>query len=359
MLDPTLSREWHASRNGLLSPIDVMAGSIARVWWRCEKGPDHEWKASVAERRRGRGCPFCAGRRVARDRSLAVVAPVVAAEWHPTKNGDLTPADVLPGSGRRVWWRCGADPDHEWLAPVNARALRHTSCPFCEGKRASAYHSLASRFPRLIAEWNPRRNKELRPEDVTPGTPRLVWWQCSKGHEWRASVADRTTDGSGCPFCSHHRVAPETCLAAVRPELAHEWHPTKNGGLTPEAVLPHSAVKVWWKCPRGEDHEWQATPDARAAKSPPVGCPFCGNRRLSTTNSLATRFPALAREWHPQRNGKLTPEDILYVHRKHVWWKCQFGHEWRAVVRARTTLGTGCPVCAGRRRRSPVTKRKS
>lgn len=31
--------------------------------------------------------------------SLAEVVPELAAEWHPTLNGELTPYDVLPGSG--------------------------------------------------------------------------------------------------------------------------------------------------------------------------------------------------------------------------------------------------------------------
>ncbi|MBQ03466.1 hypothetical protein CL673_01980 [Candidatus Bathyarchaeota archaeon] len=27
-------------------------------------------------------------------------------EGHPTQNGDLTPAQVAPGSGKKVWWIC-------------------------------------------------------------------------------------------------------------------------------------------------------------------------------------------------------------------------------------------------------------
>ena len=46
--------------------------------------------------------------------SLAARRPRLAAEWHPTKNGNLQPSDVTPGMGKRVWWRCSADPDHEW-----------------------------------------------------------------------------------------------------------------------------------------------------------------------------------------------------------------------------------------------------
>ncbi len=38
-------------------------------------------------------------------------------------------------------------------------------------------------------------------------------------------------------------------LATLYPKLAKEWHPSKNGDLTPESVLPNSNKKVWWLLP--------------------------------------------------------------------------------------------------------------
>ena len=45
-------------------------------------------------------------------------APRVAKEWHPTKNGKLTPRDVVFGSARVVWWKCPEGRDHEWRVAV-------------------------------------------------------------------------------------------------------------------------------------------------------------------------------------------------------------------------------------------------
>jgi len=42
------------------------------------------------------------------------------------------------------------------------------------------------------------------------------------------------------------------------PELVKEWHPTKNGNLTPEQVTFGSDKKVWWKCSKEQSHEWKA-----------------------------------------------------------------------------------------------------
>jgi hypothetical protein len=56
--NPNLTKEWHPVRNGKLTPKDITPGSNKKVWWRCKKR--HEWKASVGNRNRGRGCPYCA-----------------------------------------------------------------------------------------------------------------------------------------------------------------------------------------------------------------------------------------------------------------------------------------------------------
>ena len=38
-----------------------------------------------------------------RKQNLLVANPILANEWHPTNNGKLTPADVVAGSGRKLY----------------------------------------------------------------------------------------------------------------------------------------------------------------------------------------------------------------------------------------------------------------
>lgn len=65
----------------------------------------HTWEALPTNLLRGFGCPFCSGMLpIPGETDLATVNPELAAQWHPTKNGDLTPADVKAGSTNRVWW---------------------------------------------------------------------------------------------------------------------------------------------------------------------------------------------------------------------------------------------------------------
>ena len=63
--------------------------------------------------------------------SLLAVNPVLAAQWHHTKNGTLRPEDVSGGSTKRIWWRCEKDPKHEWQATPNSRTNKKTGCPLC------------------------------------------------------------------------------------------------------------------------------------------------------------------------------------------------------------------------------------
>ena len=65
-----------------------------------------EWEARIGHRNDCSDCPFLSGRLVWKGyNDLATNNPQLAAQWHPEKNGDLTPEMVTPSSGRKVWWK--------------------------------------------------------------------------------------------------------------------------------------------------------------------------------------------------------------------------------------------------------------
>src|SRR5205085_10428533 len=111
--------------------------------------------------------------------------------------------------------------------------------------------TLAESLPRLGAEWHESRNDGLRPDEVSVGSSRRVWWRCAAGHEWQARVGNRARGGTGCPFCAGTRPTPGDCLAATHPVLAAQWHPTRNGALTPALVRQGSNRLAWWRCEQG------------------------------------------------------------------------------------------------------------
>lgn len=171
-----------------------------------------------------------------------------------------------------------------------------------------------------------------------------VWWVCNKGHEWEATLNSRSY-GNGCPYCSGKKASPEHNLGQRFPDVAKEWHPTKNGDMKPSDFTPNSGEEAWWLCPEG--HEYIAT---ISHKSSGRGCPFCAGKQVDDSNSLATLYPDVAREWHPTKNGELTPDIVTSGSGVKVWWLCSQGHEYPSLISGRTQ-GRGCPFC------SPKTSR--
>jgi len=265
---PDIAAEWHFEKNGHLLPSEVSSWSHTKVWWRCSLA--HEWSTRIGARTNGSNCPHCANLAVRPEISLAITRPDLAREWHSLKNGDRNPLNTARGDARKYWWKCAEG--HEWLASPNKRSNPSASgrCPFCSGRIAMAGNCLATLFPNLAQEWHPSKNHNLSPSNVLPGSTRKIWWRCAAGHEWHATPASRSKRGTGCRICSCRIASPFYNLASAKPGLAQEWHPIKNGGLTPEKITPSSAKKIWWRCTR--EHEWQASVSNRNKGK---GCPFC------------------------------------------------------------------------------------
>ena len=136
------------------------------------------------------------------------------------------------------------------------------------------------------------------------------------------------------------------CVRTGREDLLAQWHEDGNAPLTPDNVAVSSHRKVWWRCDRG--HLWQASVAARTWGG--TGCPVCaGKVVLPGENDLASLFPHIARQWHREKNGPLTPDNVSPYSNRKVWWLCPQGHPYQAVVSGRTLRGSGCPYCAGKR----------
>ena len=62
------------------------------------------------------------------------------------------------------------------------------------------HNSLYKMEPELVKEWHPTANGNLTPRKVNLIYPKPVWWICSRGHEWEATIKSRIK-GIGCPVC--------------------------------------------------------------------------------------------------------------------------------------------------------------
>lgn len=277
-LYPEIAAQFDKTRNVGLNPAHLSPGSSQCVWWLCSKG--HSWRTSVHQRvGRRTQCPKCTGRiAIAGETDLATTYPALLQEWDYTRN-TIAPESVKAGTEKKVWWLCSRG--HAWEARISNRTALDRGCPYCTHQLVlSGETDLATLHPGIAAEWHPHKNLPLLPTQVFPNAKAKVWWLCGLGHEWQTAVANRTA-GRGCQVCSGQAELPGfNDLVTLRPEIAVEWHPTRNGVLQPDGVTKSSGKKVWWRCSQG--HEWQQTIAYRTARN--SKCLVCSKRKRNNAN---------------------------------------------------------------------------
>ena len=341
---PELVKEWHPTKNGNLTPDNVTSVSGKEVWWICLKNKEHIYKQRVSYHVKSKKCPICSGKKLAKSNSLATLFPQIAKEWHSTKNGTLTPNDVTANSHINVWWQCPINDKHEYKSRIDQRTKRKSKCPICQNKKIIYENSLEALFPDLITEWDYEKNIDIKPSELGAGSSLKVWWKCEKNHSWQTRISDRTK-GSNCPQCNKPVPHSLQTLDKANPELLIEWNTTKNENLKPSDFTAGSSKKVWWICSNC-GHEWKAVIFNRARKK--RGCPECHKKGVDKQKSLATLFPKVAAEWHPELNKPLTPKDVSYGSGRLVWWQCSKNknHIWQAIIKNRTSATPNkCPEC--------------
>jgi predicted pyridoxine 5'-phosphate oxidase superfamily flavin-nucleotide-binding protein len=201
---------------------------------------------------------------------------------------DRTIHDFGPGSHKDFLWRCRTC-GHEWKATMGNRT-RGTGCPKCAGKVVTKDNCLSATHPVVAAKWDYGRNAGLTPENVKASSHKRVYFLCAKGHSTPHYVYQMVMNG-GCKICAGQVATPEENLEAWFPEVAAQWHPTKNGDLKPSMVRPRSHNIVWWLCPRG--HVYEMTVDKRTGRG--SGCSRCrkgpSKQQMRAYSEIACVFP--------------------------------------------------------------------
>ena len=399
-INPTLAKEWNYEKNNGLTPMDVLPNSNKKVWWKCSKG--HEWQVTINSRNNGVGCPYCSGRYAVRgENDLQTVNPTLAKEWNYEKNNGLTPMDVLPNSNKKAWWKCSEG--HEWQAKISNRN-NGSGCPHCAGQCiVKGENDLQTVNPVLGEEWNYEKNDGLTPMDVLPNSNKKVWWKCSKGHEWQATISNRNS-GNGCPVCNSERKTsfPEyELMYYLKRSGLDVIHSYRAKGYELDIYIPSLRIAIeydgyYWhknrirkdieknyKCKKdgiklyrlreglpplndsSKDYIVQENQKNLSKVLEAILCEITGdcitvdmetdavvieNLRVFTEkeNSLFFSNPEITGEWHCEKNGVLKPEHFAPNSHRKVWWKCQKGHEWQASI-ANRNKGRGCPYCSGKK----------
>ena len=158
----------------------------------------------------------------------------------------------------------------------------------------------------LLLDWDDEKNKK-DPSDYAPYSNKRVYWKCHVcGHKWGSTLNNRTKLHRGCPCCNNRVLVPgKNDLSTKYPELAKEWHPTKNGDLKPCDVFSSQNKKVWWLCPNG--HEYQATINHRSGKLG-TNCPICYSGRQTSFREQALYY--YVRQMYPDAINRYKTEGL-------------------------------------------------
>lgn len=403
-LSPHIAQEWDIEKNHPLLPTDVFNNSHTKVWWLCKNG--HNWQASPNHRvSKGRGCPYCCHnpKVLIGVNDFQTIHPDIAREWHPTKNGLLSPNQFTANSDKSFWWRCIKG--HEWKTSINHRS-NGSNCPFCNQSLQTSfpeqaiYYYIRKAYPDTINGYTELFNNHGMELDIyIPSQKTGIEYDglafhrskvinqreiqkysvCKKNDIFLIRIReDESIDTSNICDKSifvkasldsvlfelirylpklaqieiniekddaeirqfYYTLLRDNSLETLYPDLCKEWNYEQNKELTPNMFLPHSKTKVWWIC--SLNHTWKAEIDSRTYGR---GCPYCSNVKvLLGYNDLESTSPDLIKEWDFSKNT-FSPASVVSGSRKKAWWLCsKCGKSWLAEISSRSR-GHGCPSC--------------
>lgn len=360
LTDEKLVKEWDYERNGDTRPENVTPFSNKSVSWRCSTC-GHVWSAKICNRSNGRGCPCCSNQVVVAGKNdLATTHPALASEWHPSKNGSLTPRGVTYGCTKKVWWLCPKG--HEYQATVSHRS-NGTNCPKCYAGRQTSFaeqaffYYIKKAFPDAVNRYRDIFDNGMELDIYIPSIHLAIEYDGIYWHKTEKSSRERekyeicrsngiklirmkesdvtqpdTADEVFLMVNSENRKQLEQHIRYLLDKID-----LRSNMWTRRKPVFHSPVDINIQRDELEIREYMT----------------------EIKGSLQELRPDIAEEWHPTKNGDLTPNRFSIGSDFNAWWKCkECGHEWQTTIGHRVS-GTGCNECYRRRNREhhPLAKK--
>jgi Zn finger protein HypA/HybF involved in hydrogenase expression len=205
---------WDYQKNDAigLHADGITSGADKVAWWLCPTcGSSYDME--VYRIKAGRGCPYCAGKRVNTTNSLVDNYPDIAATYASDNTIDVHL--LTYGSSKSCLWVCGKY-GHVYKKTVKAR-VHGQGCPYCAASNTTlltGFNDFSTLHPELLKDWEYNKNKKS-PSEYVHGSKKSVWWKCRQcGHEWRTAIDNRARCHSGCPSCAMHTSKAEQEMTA-------------------------------------------------------------------------------------------------------------------------------------------------
>lgn len=335
--------DWEKN-DSTLNTKAIRRGSEKILFWKCHKG--HSWSTKVYKRTQGQNCPYCSNKKILQGyNDFFTTIPSAKLLWDFDKNS-LNPLTLTQASSKIAFWKC--ENGHQWESKicniVKSLKFNNDPCAFCSGRKViKGKNSLGDLYPHLAEQWfEYKQDTSIGPFDVHCRSSKMISWKCSLGHIWDAKITGRVSQKIGCPYCSNHKkLKGFNDMPTTHPQLMEEWDYDKNTDIDPTTLSYGSEKLVWWKCHKG--HSWQGIIKSRADGGK---CPLCSHRIvIPGVNDFMTEYPSIISEIHPIKNDIKSLQNLAGGSKKKIWWVCDKGHEWEAIIKSRIFLETQCHVC--------------
>lgn len=353
ILYPKLVKEWHPIKNKTFLPNQISPGSDKKYWWKCLKG--HEWQTSPNNRTNPsnlNSCPFCTKQTSRPEARIFAELVSLFTDTFRRKKVINSELDIFISN-----YKIGIEYDGYYyhknketkdkekntkLAKHNIKIVRIRQHPLKKISTSDIIDKDRTFKKTTINKILQSISSHLQAKDKKKAKIYLNKKNFQADDVYQKILSEINSSGYGNSFLKRF------------PKVVKEWHPKKNHPLLPKHFSASSSEKIWWQCKK--KHEWKASIDNRTkidkrkVKQTGTGCPFCSNQKIGKDNNLGVLKPLISKEWHPNKNKKLTPHDFATASNKVVWWMCKKkGHEWQAQINSRSGRGTGCPYCAGQK----------
>ena len=350
-LFPDIAKEWDYEKNYPKTPADVFPGNNTTwYWWKCSNGHSYRTKlnnkTSAANRS---GCPYCQNDKVLTGfNDLETWCKqnnfeILIKEYSPNNRHKIN--EILYGHDGKVEWICSVC-GCRYYSNVYYRT-KGTGCPKCNKVNRSSFpeqaifYYLKKIFPGAKNGYTKIFNNKMELDIYIPSIKVGIEYD---GIAWHSREKMRDREREKYRLCKEAGIK----LIRVREERANE----KLDDICDDYLFTDFTNRNYIEL----DQKKKKIITSLSARTLDVDCErdlpviLSGFIYKKVKNSLAEKYPEIAKDWDYEKNGELTPDMVSAHSGQKVWWKCKNKHpSYKKAVYVRVNQKYGCPYCVGRK----------
>lgn len=401
-----LIKEWDYESNDIL-PSQVTYGSHKEVFWICPKG--HKYKKQIHSRCQGTGCSVCSGVNFRKRNLLFTDFPELIEELDTEINTLEDLKKITCSSNKKIAWICSKNHKYFQSAVNKIKSKGCPICnnrQVLYGFNDLETWCKENDRNEILEDWDYKLNSIL-PQNIIFGSGKVCNFVCHIcGYKWKTRLNARTLQKTGCYKCSKRMSSsfPEqavyfyikkyfpdaingdrkilqgreldiyipACKTAIEYD-GENWHEDIKKDRDKDVICKEKNIHLYrireenCKLINTSDtciytykyQDWNQLNVIIIEILNKLGIinkdiDICRDEYLikeqyyisSLKDSLGNIYPNIAKEWHPTKNGSISPYNVLPETHDSYYWLCpKCGNTYKAIVKNRVRMKSGCPKC--------------